>query len=88
LLRWYLRLGIWFQLLWRVSRLNLRLLPTHPDHAGGIGFLGMSSYAFAPILFAQGTVLAGLIASRIFYQGESLMSFRLSIAAWLVFSSW
>jgi hypothetical protein len=79
LLRWYLRLGIWFLLLWRTSRLQLRLVPTHPDRSGGIGFLGGSSYAFAPILFAQGTLLAGLIANRIFYQGQSLMSFRLSI---------
>ena len=79
LLRWYLRLAIWFQLLWRVSRLNLRLLPTHPDRAGGIGFLGGSSYAFAPILFAQGALMAGLIASRILYQGQSLMSFKLSL---------
>jgi hypothetical protein len=81
LLRWYLRFAIWFQLLWRVSTLNLRLLPTHPDRAGGIGFLGRSSYAFAPILFAQGTLLAGLIASRVLYQGESLMSFKLSLIA-------
>jgi len=79
LLRWYLRLFIWFQFLWRVSRLNLRLQPTHPDRAGGIGFLGGSSYAFASLLFAQGTLLAGLIASRIFYGGESLMSFKVSI---------
>jgi hypothetical protein len=80
LFRWYLRLIIWFQFLWRVSRLNLRLLPAHPDRAGGIGFLGnSSSYAFAPLLFAQGTVLAGLIASRVFYNGESLMSFKVSV---------
>ena len=79
LLRWYLRLGIWFLFLWRTSRLKLRLLPTHPDRSGGIGFLGGSSYAFAPILFAQGTLLAGLIASRIFYQGQTLMSFRVSV---------
>lgn len=79
LLRWYLRLVIWFLFLWRVSRLSLRLLPTHPDFAGGIGFLGKSSYAFSSILFAQGTLLAGLIASRIFYQGENLMSFKVNI---------
>jgi hypothetical protein len=78
-LRWYLRLGIWFLFLWRTSRLKLQLLPTHPDRAGGIGFIGGSSYAFAPILFAQGVLLAGLIASRIFYQGQSLMSFKVSI---------
>jgi len=78
-LRWYLRLGIWFLFLWRTSRLKLQLLPTHPDRAGGIGFIGGTSYAFAPILFAQGVLLAGLIASRIFYQGQSLMSFKVGI---------
>ena len=77
LLRWYLRLLIWFRLLWQVSRLNLRLISTHPDRAGGLAFLGKSSYAFGPILFAQGTLLAGLIASRILYQGESLLSFKM-----------
>jgi hypothetical protein len=80
LLRWYLRLVIWFLFLWRVSRLNLHLLPMHPDRAGGIGFLGGVSYAFGPILFAEGTMLAGLIASRIFYQGQTLTSFKLTIA--------
>ncbi len=81
LFRWYVRLVIWFLLLWRVSRLNLQLLPTHPDRAGGIGFLGKeSSYAFGPILFAQGALLAGMIASRIFYQGQSLLSFKASVA--------
>jgi hypothetical protein len=34
LLRWYLRLLLWFGFLWRVSRLQLRLTPTHPDRAG------------------------------------------------------
>lgn len=79
LLRWYVRLAIWYRLLWQVSQLNLRLLPTHADRVGGIGFLGTSSYAFGPILFAQGAVLAGMISSRIFYQGQSLMSFKLNI---------
>jgi hypothetical protein len=84
LLRWYFRLAIWFQFLWRVSKLNLRLLPTHPDRAGGIGFLGRSSYAFSLILFAQGAMLAGLIASRILYHGESLKAYKMSLAALIV----
>jgi len=85
LLRWYLRLGIWFWLLWRISRLNLRLRPTHPDRAGGIAFLGPSSHAFTPVLFAQGALMAGLIANRIFYQGQNLLSFKMTIAAALAF---
>jgi hypothetical protein len=79
LFRWYTRLVIWFWLLWRVSRLNLRLVPTHPDRRGGIGFLGETVYAFAPVLFAQSAVLAGVIANRILYEGQNLMSFKVSI---------
>jgi hypothetical protein len=79
LLRWYLRIVIWFWFLWRVSRLNLNLLPAHPDRAGGIGFLGKSSYAFSPLLFAQGALLSGLIASRVLYGEQSLLSFKMQI---------
>src|SRR5262249_21377675 len=57
-LRWYLRLFIWFRFLWQVSRINLKLIPTHPDRCAGLAFLGKSAYAFGPILFAQGTLLA------------------------------
>ena len=81
LLRWYLRLLIWFRFLWQVSRLNLRLISTHPDRAGGIAFLGKSAYVFAPILFAQGALLAGLIANRILYEGEKLLSFKMEAAS-------
>lgn len=85
LLRWYMRLGIWFRFLWQVSRLNLRLNAAHPDRAGGIGFLGKSSYAYAPILLAHGALLAGFIASRVLYSGQSLMSFKMDAAGLVVF---
>jgi hypothetical protein len=85
LLRWYLRLFIWFRFLWHVSRLNLHLVPTHPDRSAGLAFLGKSAYAFGPILFAQGAVLAGVVASRVLYRGESLLSFKLQIAGFVVF---
>ncbi len=85
LLRWYLRFFIWFQFLWRVSRLNLRLIATHPDRAAGLSFLGKSTYAFGPILFAQGSLLAALIATRIFYQGQDLMAFKREAAGVLIF---
>jgi hypothetical protein len=85
LLRWYMRLVLWFRLLWHVSRLNLHLTAAHPDRAGGIGFLGRSSYAFAPILFAQGALLAGLIASRVLYDGRTLLSFKMEAAGLIGF---
>jgi hypothetical protein len=85
LLRWYIRILIWFCFLLRVSRLRLHLLPAHPDRVGGLGFLGKSTIAFAPLLFAQGALLSGQIASRIFYNGQSLLTFKLTILGFVIF---
>jgi hypothetical protein len=85
LLRWYMRLFIWFRFLWHVSRITLNLIPTHPDRAAGLAFLGRSAYAFGPILFAQGVMLAGLVADRVLYRGESLVSFKLQIGGFVAF---
>jgi hypothetical protein len=84
LLRWYMRLFVWFRFLWHVSRLNLHLTAAHPDRAGGIGFLGSLSYAFGPILFAQGALVAGMIASRVLYDGQSLLSFKIEALGYVV----
>jgi hypothetical protein len=85
LLRWYMRLLIWFRFLWQVNRVELNLVPTHPDRCGGLSFLGKSSYAFAPILFAQGAILGGVVADRVLYRGELLKSFRFEIAGFIIF---
>ena len=85
LLRWYVRFFIWYRFLWQVSRLNLHLVPIHPDRCAGLAFLGKSAYAFGPILFAQGAMLAGLVASRVLYRGESLQSFKLEIGGFVAF---
>jgi hypothetical protein len=85
LLRWYLRFFIWFRFLWQVSRIDLNLISTHPDRCAGLAFLGKSAYAFGPILFAQGAMLAGLVASRVLYRGESLLSFKLQIGGFVAF---
>jgi hypothetical protein len=85
LFRWYLRLLTWYSLLWRISKLDLRLTPTHPDRAGGLGFLGDGVYAFVPILFAQGALLAGVIAGRILYNGQALITFKVEAVLFVVF---
>jgi hypothetical protein len=85
LLRWYVRLFLWFQLLWRISRLDLRLDAAHPDYCGGIGFVGHGAYGFAPLLFAQGAQLAGVLANRIFHEGQNLLSFKVEIVGTVLF---
>jgi hypothetical protein len=85
LLRWYLRLFVWYRFLWNVSRIELNLIPTHPDRAAGLAFVGKSAYAFGPILFAQGAILAGVIANRVVYSGENLVTFKLQAGAFVAF---
>jgi len=85
LLRWYVRLLIWFRFLWQVNRIELNLIPTHPDRCAGLSFLGKSSYAFAPVLFAQGAILAGIVAARVLYGRETLQSFRFQIGGFILF---
>ena len=79
LFRWYYRLVIWARFLWQVSRIKLNLLPTHPDHQGGLGFLTFVNNAFAPLLLAQGALLSGMIANRVLYIGTRLADFKVEI---------
>ena len=81
LVRWYFRLFIWARFLWHVSRIDLRFMPLHPDRCGGLGFLGGVSHAFAPVLVAQGVMLAGAIGNKIFYAGATLLQFKLELIA-------
>lgn len=85
LFRWYFRLFIWTRFLWRVSRIELNLFPTHPDRSAGLGFLSNVSYAFMPLLLAQGALLAGMMADRIFYAGAQLTQFKTDIVGVVAF---
>jgi hypothetical protein len=83
LVRWYFRLFIWTRFLWQVSRMDLAYAPLHPDRNGGIGFLSGIGHAFAPLLLAQGALLAGMIANHIFFEGAKLAAFKLEIASFV-----
>ncbi len=75
-IRWYFRLFVWARFLWQVSRLDLHLIPSHPDRAAGLGFLSASVDAMSLLIFAHGVLLSGLIAGRIFYAEAHLMDFK------------
>jgi len=80
--RFLLGLSLWKWCLWifflfRLSRLDMQLVPTHPDQHGGVGFLGMSPLAIAPTVF----VICGAIGSTwrisILRHGAHLMNFKI-----------
>lgn len=85
LCRWYFRLFIWARFLWQVSRIELNLVPMHPDRVGGLGFLSSTVYGFIPFLIAHGALFAGLLGNRIYHLGATLPDFKIE-TIFIVFS--
>jgi len=84
LVRWYFRLFIWTRFLWQASRIELSLVPTHPDRVGGLGFLAGTVFAFTVLAVAHGALVAGQLANRIFFVGAALPDFKAEIAVVVV----
>jgi len=63
--RWIWKLALWNWFLWRVSRLDLRLIPGHPDRAGGLGPLDGVNERFTPLVAAHSIVLCASLAESI-----------------------
>ncbi len=84
LLRWLWIFLLWSWFLFRVSRLGLELTPTHPDRAGGLGFLGWGLASFALVLMAISSVLSGSFAYEIVHRGSSLHILKYHIIVFVV----
>jgi hypothetical protein len=78
-LRWYYRIFIWVRFLFQISAIKFRLSPVHPDHVGGLGFISNIVFAFMPLAFMHGVVLAGMIANHIFHEGTTLLDYKIEI---------
>jgi hypothetical protein len=85
LCRWYFRLFIWARFIWQVSRIQLNLLPSHPDRVGGLGFLVIAVNALIVLAVAHGALLTGTIANQIFFLGSKLPEFKAEIVIMVSF---
>ena len=64
-LRWIWKILLWSWYLWRMSRRQLVLTPSHPDATGGIGFISDVQTKFGFVILAYGV---SNIASSVSYQ--------------------
>jgi len=85
LLGWLWRLALWARLLWTVAKFDLELVPSHPDRAAGLKFVGFAVRAFAPVGFALGVVVAGALANEAGRQALSLATYRNAAGGLLLF---
>jgi len=86
LLGWLWRVALWARFLWLMSRIELRLVPSHPDGAAGLGFLSTSLEAFLPLAFAFGVLGAGPVLNLVIHRGASPLQFRFQAVGVAVFS--
>jgi hypothetical protein len=81
---WLWRLILLFLLLKRIAALDLQIVPTHSDRAGGLGFLQRLPKAFSLFAFALSAVLASRLAHDVIYHGVHVMSLKLEVVVFLI----
>jgi hypothetical protein len=84
LLGWLWRIALVFVLLWRIARLDLSLVPTHPDRAGGLGFLETLPKSYTLVTFAVFAVVASGWAHDAVYHGLLVQSLVPTLAIFAV----
>jgi hypothetical protein len=67
---------IWTRMLWRLSRLRLAPVATHPDLAGGLEFLSWPSIGFAYAIAALATTQAGVWADQVLHLGVKVTALK------------
>lgn len=78
--RWFWRFLLWVRFLYRVSRLELQLEPSHPDLSGGLGFLKFGQSSFVILFLAVGTMVSGLLAQEIFISITTFQEVKVFVA--------
>lgn len=71
--RWSWKIGIWSWYLYRMSRLRLNLVASHPDKTGGIGFLSDAQTKFGIVILAYGfSNVAPTIGYKLVLEGATM----------------
>ena len=79
------RIFLWARFLGLMSRLDLKLVPVHPDRAAGLKFVGSSVRAFSFHGLTLGTVVAARMANAIVHEGQPLFAFKYTILGLVIF---
>ena len=81
--RWLFRYFVWALLLWKLSKVNLHLMPTHPDKVAGLGFLALSQAKTGILFCAFACGFAGNVANTMVHEAAPLASFKFLIGGFV-----
>lgn len=82
-LRWGWWFLVWAALLFRISRLPLQLIPTHPDRAAGLGFLAIYPSVFSGFTFALSCVVSSSILKDLAVEQRPPEIVWFAVVGWL-----
>ncbi len=83
-LQWIWRILVLLVLYRGIAGLDLSLVPTHPDRAGGLGFLQKTMLVLAPLGFAVSSVFSARWSHGILYSGLHVRMLESSMIAFIV----
>jgi len=81
LFAWLWRLVLVWVLFLRIARLDLQLVPSHPDRAGGLGFLQIEPAAFSLVVFTLSSVVCASVAQQMVEEHLHLVQFKAPLVA-------
>jgi hypothetical protein len=84
ILGWLWRLLLVSCWMWRVTRLPLSFVPTHPDRVAGLGFVKRLPAGFTLVTLALSATMASRFAHDVVYHDAPLSSFQLPVIAYAV----
>jgi hypothetical protein len=83
-LAWLWRLLMTALLYRGMAKIDLHLIPSHPDRAGGLGFLELHSGAFSLVVLAMSCVACASVAQQILVHGATLESMKVQLGGLVV----
>jgi hypothetical protein len=84
-LTWVWRLFLWMRCMWTIAHMKVRIIASHPDRAGGLGFLGQSLRGFPILALAMGTAIAGTLANLVMHDERASTSLTPVVVATVIF---
>ena len=84
LLGWLWRIALVILLFQRIAKLDLSLVPSHPDRCGGLGFLKKLPAMFFLVTLAVSSIIASRWMHDELYHGQTLASFKAPAAVFVV----
>ena len=74
---------VWAMLLWRIASLKMRLVATHPDGKGGLGFIADYPNAYSTFVLGLSASMAMIVVRHVFDRNISSVTFGYILAGWL-----